>query len=69
MLQILIDNAGSILLAVCFVVTSFIGKPKTAEKIKAKMEKKQAKLIAKGSKIASQLESIDEVKKNGNANT
>lgn len=69
MLQILIDNAGSILLAVCFVITSIIGKPKTAEKIKAKMAKKQAKLIAKGSKIANQLESIDEVNKNGNANT
>lgn len=60
MLQYFIDNAPTLILACCVIISAITGKPLTPEKIELKKVKRERKLIKKGAKISSKLESISD---------
>lgn len=59
-LQYLLDNCDSIILAIAVILSNLLGKPKTAEQLEKQKEKLKIKLAKKGEKQLSALKATTE---------
>lgn len=57
-LDLIIEHLGSLILSIVFIISTILGKPKTAEQAKLALQKKEDKLVVKGQKLSAQLDKI-----------